>query len=69
METTNFHSICDGCNMYIEGGCVGYYLPIIEDMVCPCSICLVKMVCRDICEGLHDHRKLEGLYDESKKCL
>jgi len=64
MENGYLLSICSGCNMYIENNCVGYYLPIIEDtVVCPCSTCLVKMVCRDMCEDLRNHRELEKLYD------
>lgn len=56
----NYPDICGGCLTY-EGGCkasckFAYVKYDKGVLICPCSICLVKMRCVTSCELLTKHR-------------
>ena len=45
-------SICKGCNLY--GVCCAGYTFKVDNKYCPCSKCLIKMMCGKSCsEYLH----------------
>ena len=43
MNTNN----CKGCNLY--GVCYGNYVLKYDNSKCPCSLCLMKMICNQRC--------------------
>jgi hypothetical protein len=50
---------CEGCNFFIvgEGPHCGLGANVFfEDKPCPCSICLVKMMCENECEEFYKFR-------------
>jgi hypothetical protein len=48
-------NVCDGCVSYRQGSC--FIDPFInERLVCPCSICIVKMVCSKVCKELINYQ-------------
>ena len=49
MTDIDIDKMCDGCFMNYET-CSLKNKKIIGDEICPCSICLVKMVCPDVCD-------------------
>ncbi len=67
-------SICPGCATYAEVGKVreiqnqsGYtdspqcaIKPYYRGKTCPCSKCLIKMVCEDTCDRMDDYRNWCG---------
>lgn len=44
---------CEGCTIIEYSECSWFS----ETLICPCSICLVKVVCTDACDLLIDHSK------------
>jgi hypothetical protein len=56
----DYPDICEGCLTYEEiykQSCNFAYVRYDKDvLICPCSICLVKMVCIDACPLLKEHR-------------
>jgi len=32
-----------------------YTLPFIEDKICPCSSCIIKSICNDLCEDYAEY--------------
>jgi hypothetical protein len=56
---------CKGCLLYNENyKCASTVTLNNED--CPCSLCLVKMVCRKICPALQSYK--EGVKQKMKGC-
>lgn len=61
---------CEGCSALVKT--LGYYRcgilnynrrwGFITD--CPCSLCLVKPVCRVVCESLHKASKIKNYNDK-----
>jgi len=49
---------CEGCRSY-RGKCLWYD----DDLTCPCSICLVKMICIESCELLDDYIQSRNHYE------
>lgn len=58
----NKDNICKGCrSYYFKDGCV--ILPIIhkgsdKETICPCSTCLIKMMCDHECELFMNFQKI-----------
>jgi hypothetical protein len=55
--------MCKGCWLYEKYGSCAYYKNIVNEgkpneMICPCSICLVKMMCNQTCLPLSKYRNL-----------
>jgi len=47
--------ICEGCRDYdINRDCS--FGPCYNGKICPCSTCLVKMICNSVCDVLLAHR-------------
>ena len=46
---------CKGCKAFDKGGCLSGVEPKIGDYICPCSICIVKIMCRGICDAYVDY--------------
>ncbi len=57
MKTINLRKYCYGCV-----GC-GYYLKIGFIKDCPCSVCLVKPMCKSACPAFRNHAH------EYSKCI
>lgn len=55
---------CYGCNMKIDNtlytGCLGGKLSIYNDIICPCSKCLLKGVCSDPCEKYNEYMSCDN---------
>jgi hypothetical protein len=45
---------CEGCETISYGDLCPYFD---KNLMCPCSICLVKSMCIDSCDLLEEHRK------------
>ena len=46
--------MCKGC----KGACIGeheYETPLGKTLVCPCTICIVKMICKMGCDAYSDY--------------
>ena len=59
--------LCKGCWSYGKYGACVYYKPIIyegtlDELICPCTICLVKMMCDTTCLPLSKFRNLSTIY-------
>ncbi len=48
---------CRGCNLY--GVCYAAYTLNIDLEKCPCSTCLVKMMCKQRCNEFMEFRQLD----------
>ena len=63
METKTFYEvrerICTGCNNFViedDDGCTICIEPInSKGEVCPCSTCLIKMMCSHSCEEFRNY--------------
>jgi hypothetical protein len=55
----NYPDICEGCLIYensYKKSCSFAYVKYNKDvLVCPCSTCLIKMMCRRSCYLLKEH--------------
>ena len=45
---------CEGCATMANTTCSWFR----KDMTCPCSICLVKMICVNVCSPLKKHTRI-----------
>ncbi len=61
----NYPDTCKGCKDYEDFHKIPCSLAYIKknvyapkELMCPCSICLVKMVCEHACHLLKEHKKL-----------
>jgi len=66
----NIKEICEGCITYENRTSMTYscYWVCIEksehnskDLICPCSICLIKMMCVSACEELLEHQRKNSI--------
>ena len=59
-------NICKGCYLYEKYGPCTYYTVIVNEgkpneAICPCSTCLVKMICDRTCLPLSKFRNIRRL--------